>query len=109
MMKATKYKNMREFLRKNLNNRQEYVIVKYDYQAGQKVRAHYHLDAGHWIVFAFGKFEFHYDKKLQEIVEPVEGVSAVYIKPDHVHKVVCLTDGCYFVVRESKTETIYLE
>ena len=109
MLNLEKFHSLRECLRKITVNKKETVFVKYDFPAGHVMRKHYHLDNGHWIVFIFGKFEIELDEKQFELLEPWEGVSAIYIPKTHVHRVKCLEDGCYIVFRDGPSETIYLE
>ena len=100
------YKNKDQALESLMKKDKEYVIVRHDFSANTKIRAHFHPNVDEWLIVNSGEFLASLDFGEQEF--NINKTTVLHFPKSRIHSLRTLSKVSYTVLRESKDELIYL-
>ena len=98
MIKIREYESQEDALNKITTKDQEYTFVKHDFKEGKIIKTHDH-EVDEWVIVDSGECELTLGLETQ-VIKPNKGAFAIYLPKKNNHRLRCLTDISYLVLRD---------
>ncbi|MBU4069881.1 MAG: hypothetical protein KJ646_02775 [Nanoarchaeota archaeon] len=100
MIEIKEYKNREEALEQILMLDQDYTLIRHNFEKGEIIELHKH-PVDEWVVFNSGKCDVTLGME-SKIIEAKEYTLAIYLPKNENHRLRCLTDISYWVLRKTE-------
>lgn len=108
MIEATEYKSFEDAFSSIMAKDFEYIVLRHELSQDKKIKLHYHENANEWVVISNGSFKIILDDEEKEF-NLENKVLAIKLPKKSKHTIIPISKLSYFVVRDCKDISIYID